>query len=87
MSTVEIAALVVAFCLAASRLLKVAAPLWAKLPKPVAAWAPVIVMALPKIAEAFGMVKTELDLTEAVLVSMALLVPGATPVDAATDKK
>ncbi len=76
MSPFDIAAVVGAVAVAATRLLKSAAPLWAKLPKPVAAALPVLVAALPQVADMAGVVKSEIDLVNFGVLALALLVPG-----------
>lgn len=76
LSTVEIAAYVVAGALAASKLLSAAKPLWDKLPKVVAVALPVLVVDLPLVAGYFGLVQTGGDLTTALIASVALLLPG-----------
>lgn len=76
LTPVEIAADVVAGVLAASKLISVFQPLWNKLPRWVAVVAPVLVLDLPQVANAFGLVKTGTDLTSALIASVALLLPG-----------
>jgi hypothetical protein len=76
LSPVEIGAYVVAGALAASKLISATADLWAKLPRPVAVLAPVLVACLPKIAEQAGLVKTEGDLLTLGIAAVALLLPG-----------
>ena len=62
--------------LGVSRVLKVASPLWSKMPKVVAAALPAVAVLLPQVADAFGVVKTEMDLVSACVFAVALLVPG-----------
>lgn len=76
LSVLEIGAYVSAGLLAASRLLDVAKPVWEKLPRPVAVALPVVVAALPALAEKAGLVKTEVDLVTLGITALALLVPG-----------
>lgn len=76
LTPVDIASAVVAFCLAASKLLTACKPLWAKLPRWLAVALPVLVLDLPQVADAFGVAHTGADLTTALVVSLALLVPG-----------
>jgi hypothetical protein len=76
LTPIEIAADVVAGLLAASKLVSVVQPLWAKLPRWAAVVLPVLVMDLPQVAGAFGLVKTGTDLTMAIVASVALLLPG-----------
>ena len=78
MSIVEISTLVVSFLLAASRLLDFAKPWWNKLPPVVVNVLPAVVMMLPQVASYFGVVKTEMDLVMACVLSVALLLPGLT---------
>lgn len=78
MSVVEIVAFVVAFAGAASKLLDSAKPFWEKLPSPVATFVPSVVLMLPYLAEQLGGVTTSLDLVNAFVLSLALLLPGAT---------
>lgn len=75
-SVVEVGAYVSAALLSASRLLTVAKPLWAKLPRVVAVAVPVVVAALPLLAEKAGLITTPVDLTTFVIGAVALLVPG-----------
>jgi hypothetical protein len=77
MTPFEIAATIGACALAATRMLKAAAPIWSKLPKPLAAFVPVLILALPKIASMTGLVHTDVDLTVFGLEALALVVPGA----------
>jgi len=76
MSTVDIAATVAAVALAASRVLSVTQPLWAKLPKWLAVAVPVLVLALPQVASAAGLVKSDVDFVNFCVTAVALLVPG-----------
>jgi len=76
MTPTDIAAYVASGCLAATRLVSAAQPLWQKLPKWLAVVAPVLVLALPQVADAAGLVKTGTDLTTFVITSVALLLPG-----------
>jgi hypothetical protein len=82
MSPVEIAAAVAAVALAATRLLKIAGPFWSKMPKPVQALLPVVVVALPQVASLAGFVHTDMDLTAFAIQAAALFVPGAVAHDA-----
>jgi uncharacterized membrane protein YjjP (DUF1212 family) len=83
LTPVEIAADVVAGSLAASKLLTAAQSYWAKLPKWLAVVLPVLVMDLPLVANAFGLVQTSTDLTTAVITSVALLLPGVASAETA----
>lgn len=76
LTPVDIAADVVAGLLAASKLLPASQPLWAKLPKVLAVALPVVVLDLPVLLSAFGVVQSGMDLTMAVVSSVALLLPG-----------
>lgn len=77
MSVVDIVAYVVAAALAISRVLDSTKPYWRLVPTKIAAFLPSLVAFLPVLAAAVGAAKTELDLISAVLVSGALLLPGA----------
>lgn len=77
MTVVEIVAFVVAFAGAASKLLNAAKPFWEKLPKPVAMFLPSVVVMLPALAASVTGVTTTLGLVEALVVSLALLLPNA----------
>lgn len=76
MTTVEIVALVVAFCLQATRLLNSAKPLWQMLPDRAQALLPVLVAVLPQLASALTGAKSWMDLAEAVVIALAMLLPG-----------
>ena len=77
MSVVEIVAFVVAFAGAASKLLESSRPFWKLLPGPVATFLPSLVVMLPTLASQVGAATTTLDLVNAVVVALALLLPGA----------
>jgi hypothetical protein len=66
-----------AILLAASRMIPRLEPLWGWLPAKLRWLPPVLVVALPQIADALGVVESPLDLAEAVVLAVALLVPGA----------
>jgi hypothetical protein len=66
-----------AVLLAATRLLPKLEWLWTKLPPQFRWLPPVLIVALPQIADALGVAKSPLDLVEAVTLAIALLVPGA----------
>lgn len=76
LSPVEIAAYVASGALAASKLVSAAQGLWAKLPRPLAVVMPVLVLCLPQVAAAAGLVKTEGDLVTLGITAVALLLPG-----------
>lgn len=76
LNPVDVAATVAAVSLAATRLLSTAQPLWAKLPRFLAVVCPVLVLSLPQIAQAAGLVHTDVDLANFAVMSVALLVPG-----------
>lgn len=78
MSIVEIVSFVVAFAGAASKLLNSAKPFWSYMPAPVAAVLPSVVVMLPFLAEKIGGAQTTIDLVNAFVVSLALLLPGST---------
>lgn len=77
MSVVVIASYIVAAALAISRILESTKPYWSFVPPKVAALIPPVVAMLPVLAEKMGLVKTELDLVQALVVAGALLLPGA----------
>ena len=77
MSTIEIISLAVAFLASASKLLASTKPLWNLMPKPVALLLPSLVVMLPYLAEKLGMAHTTLDVVSAVIMSLALVLPGA----------
>ena len=84
MTPVDVAATVGAVCLAGSRLISALKPFWDKLPRPLTVIAPVLVLALPQVADAAGLVHTDVDLMNFVITAVALLAPGlAEAVDAA----
>lgn len=66
MTHLEIAALVATYALAVTRLLKVTQPLWAKLPRWLQLTLPALLITLPQLAGAAGLVETKLDLVEAI---------------------
>lgn len=76
LSVLEIGTYVSAGLLSATKLLNVAKPLWAKLPRPVAVVLPVLVAGLPALAQQAGLVVTEIDLVTLAVTALALLVPG-----------
>lgn len=79
MSIVEIVSYSVAVIAAVSRLLDSAKPFWSKLPQPVAAFIPSVVVMLPQLSTLISGSKTTLDLVNAVVLAVALLLPGAAP--------
>jgi hypothetical protein len=76
LTPIEIGADVVAVALAATKLLTIAQPLWAKLPRWLAVALPVLVADLPMVAGYFGAVSGNQDLVVAAVMTVALLVPG-----------
>ncbi len=68
---------VAALVLAASRMLPKTEALWRFLPPKFRWLPPVLLVALPQVADMLGMAKSPLDLGTAVLLAVALLVPGA----------
>lgn len=76
MSIFEIVALIVAFAGAASKLLNSAKPFWSYLPASVATFLPSVVLMLPYLAAQVSDVETTVDLVNAIVVSLALLLPG-----------
>lgn len=84
MTVLDIAAGVAAVALAGSRLVSALQPFWKKLPRPLAVLAPVLVLALPQVADAAGLVKTDESFVTFLITAVALLAPGvAEAVDAA----
>lgn len=84
MSIVDVAATVAAVATAGSRLISALNPFWKALPRPLTVLAPVLVLALPQVADAAGLVKTDVDFVSFVITAVALLAPGvAEAVDAA----
>lgn len=76
MSLVDVAATVAAVATAGSRLVSALKPFWSKLPRPLTVLAPVVVLALPQVADAAGLVKTDTDFVSFVITAVALLAPG-----------
>jgi len=80
-SPVAISAVIIAILMAASRLAPFTKPYWSFLPKVVQGWLPSLVAGLPLALNAFGTVKTWMDLAQALLVvgviPLALAAPGA----------
>lgn len=77
MTTVEVASLVASYLMGASRLLQSTSVLWSKIPGKLAVLLPAVVLVLPKLAEQFGLVKTDMDMVSVVAVAVAMLLPGA----------
>jgi hypothetical protein len=78
-TVLDIAAYVAAGALAASKLISVCQPLWAKLPR----WLAVLVLDLPQVATWFGGAATGTDVLTACVTSVALLLPGLAEAEAA----
>lgn len=76
LSPVEIAAYVSAGLLALTKVTAICKPYWDKLPKVVALALPVIVAALPKLAEQAGLIQTTGDLMMLGVAAVAILLPG-----------
>lgn len=76
LTPIDIASYVSASALAASKLISVCKPLWNRLPKWLAVLLPVLVLALPQIAQFFAGAKTSSELLAAFVTSLALLMPG-----------
>lgn len=74
-----ISAIFVAIVLAASRLAPFTRPYWTFFPKIVQAWLPSVVAGLPVALNAFGAVKTWLDLVQAALTVGVIAIPFAVP--------
>lgn len=79
MTIFEIFAYCAGLALSATKLLTTAKPYWNKLPAVVSAFLPVLVVALPALAERLGGLQTEADLKTLGLTVLALLLPGAVP--------
>lgn len=76
LSPVEIAAYVIAACMSLSKLISACQVLWNKLPRWLAVLAPVLVAALPQVANLAGLIKTQSDLLTFCISAVALLLPG-----------
>lgn len=76
LSPVEIGAAIAAGALSATKLISACQNLWAKLPRPLAVVMPVLVLALPQVAAAAGLIKVEGDLVTFGITAVALLLPG-----------
>src|SRR5690348_4967703 len=74
---VEIATALTGGLVAATRIVKAAQPLWDKIPSQWRWLPPVLVVALPEAAMKLAGVQTGMDLTEALIVTLTLVVPGA----------
>jgi len=79
---VDVVAYVAAGCLAASKLLSAAQPLWQKLPRWLAVAAPVLVLDLPQVATWIGASVSGTDVLTAVVSSVCLLLPGLAEAEA-----
>jgi hypothetical protein len=77
MTVLEIASTAIAVLLAASRLLSAAKPLWSRAPDWLQAALPALMLWIPQAVEALGQAETKMDLVELVVLTVALLVPGA----------
>jgi hypothetical protein len=66
MTHLEIAAMVATYALATTRLLKVTQPVWDKLPRMAQLVLPALLITLPQLGGALGLVETKLDLVEAI---------------------
>lgn len=85
MTVLDIVSYAVAGILAVTRVLEATKPYWKFVPAKVAAFLPSLVAMLPVLAAQVGLAHTGLDLVNALLVSGALLLPGAgVSTDAAT---
>jgi hypothetical protein len=73
----QIVTFVVAFCLAASRILTASKAFWSLMPSWIAGVLPGLVVALPALAEGIAGSQSWTDLTVAFLAAGALLLPGA----------
>lgn len=77
MTFVDVVSYLVAGLLALSRILNSTKPYWRFLPTKVAAVVPSVVAMLPVLISAVGASTSGLDLVNALIVSFALLLPGA----------
>jgi uncharacterized membrane protein YjjP (DUF1212 family) len=77
MSIIVICTYIVAAALAISRILESSKPYWRFLPTKVAAVIPSVIAMLPVLVDKLGGVKTGIDFVQAIIVSVALLLPGA----------
>lgn len=76
LTPLDIASYVSAGALAATKLISVCKPVWNRLPKWLAITLPVLVLALPQIAQFFAGSTTSRELFAAFITSLALLMPG-----------
>lgn len=77
MTVVGIVSVLVAFLMAASRLLTTAKPLWNMVPAKLRVWVPVVAMVFPQLVEKAADAKTPVDLANLGVLAAALLIPGA----------
>lgn len=73
---IDIASDITAGVLAASKLISAAQPIWQKLPRWLAVALPVVVLDIPQVVSLLGGVQSGMDLTTAIVASVALLLPG-----------
>jgi hypothetical protein len=76
LDAVSVASSLAAGALALTRLLTTAKPLWDRLPKSLQGLLPVLVLVLPQLAEQAAGVKTTLDLTNLLILAVAMILPG-----------
>ena len=76
LSPVDVASYVSAGALAATKLISVCKPVWNRMPKWLAVMLPVLVLALPQVAQFFAGATTSNELFAACITSLALLMPG-----------
>lgn len=69
--------------MSASKLISAVRGLWDKLPRPVSVLMPVLVLALPQLAAAAGLIKVDGDLITFGITAVALLLPGIAEAEAA----
>lgn len=74
---VSLASLIGAAALALTRLLTTAKPIWDRLPTSLQGLLPVLVLVLPQVAAQAAGVHTSLDLVNLLVLSVALILPGA----------
>lgn len=75
-SPVEIGYYIVAGILVATKLIKSCKVWWDKLPHYIAVVLPVLVLALPQVVAAAGLIRTRFDLISFGVTAIALLLPG-----------
>jgi hypothetical protein len=77
MTPIELSAYIIAILMNASRLFVASEGIWSIIPAKYRWIPPFVVSVIPPAAKFFGGVKTSMDLTQAVIATLALVVPGA----------